>query len=245
MRRHVSHFLPAALLLAAVPAGLPAFRTASAQDGKAPEAEEKSPAAVTADTRNAIAAMRRQDWDAAAEAWEAVLLANPDNPAALSNLGKVEWQRRRLAEAAKHLERSVALKPDLTESWLTLGHVYLDLDSPMRAVSCLTRAVAESPADPRCRNALAIVLKRIGWNDGAESELLNAIDLKPDYAEAHFNLAVIYLERKPPALELAGRHYAMAKELGAEPDTLVEKQLKGESEIEETHDAGDGDDDSP
>ena len=50
-----------------------------------------------------------------------------------------------------------------------------------------------------------------------------------NYAEAHFNLALMYLERKPPATELARRHYAKAKELGAAPDKLVEKQL-GESE---------------
>ena len=35
-----------------------------------------------------------------------------------------------------------------------------------------------------------------------------AIELDETYAEAHYNLAVLYLERQPPAIELARRHLA-------------------------------------
>ena len=46
------------------------------------------------------------------------------------------------------------------------------------------------------------------------------------YADAHFNLALMYLDRKPPALELARRHYEKAVSLGAEKDEVVEEKLK-------------------
>jgi Tfp pilus assembly protein PilF len=52
-----------------------------------------------------------------------------------------------------------------------------------------------------------------------------AIELDPEYAEAHFNLAVFYLQRSPPAVELARRHYERALELGAAPDPDVERSL--------------------
>ena len=52
-----------------------------------------------------------------------------------------------------------------------------------------------------------------------------AISLEPEYAEAHFNLAVFYLQRNPPAVELARRHYQRALDLGAAPDPDVAKQL--------------------
>jgi hypothetical protein len=94
--------------------------------------------------------------------------------------------------------------------------------------------VAENPADPRAHNSLAIILKRIGWTNGAEVELQKALDLDPDYTEAHFNLAVMYLERKPPSLEMAGRHYRKARALGAAPDEIVEQQIRGESGVEES-----------
>ena len=103
----------------------------------------------------------------------------------------------------------------------------MELAAPMRAVSCLTRAVHENPADPQPRNALAIILKKIGWTAAAESELQKAIDLEPKFAEAHFNLAVMYLERRPPALEMARRHYSAARQLGSDPDAVIEEQLSG------------------
>lgn len=181
----------------------------------------------------AIAAMRAQQWKAARTSWEGVLKIEPENAAALSNLGKVQYQLGEFEKARESLEKATKLKPELVDSWLTLGQVYLELKAPMMAVSATTRGVAENPADARSHNTLAIVLKRIGWTNGTEAELQKALDLNPEYAEAHFNLAVLYLERKPPSLEMAGRHYRKARALGAEPDPLVEKQIRGESDIEE------------
>jgi len=53
-----------------------------------------------------------------------------------------------------------------------------------------------------------------------------AIELDEQYAEAHFNLAVLYLERQPPAVELARRHYYRALKLGAEHDDELDRVLK-------------------
>ncbi len=223
--------LTAALLLAAVPT---------------PAAAQEEPASLPSldsnpHVRRAIAAMRAQQWKPARTAWEAVLKLEPENAAALSNLGKVQFQLADFEAARLSLEKATVLKPALVDSWLTLGQTYLELKAPMMAVSATTRGVAENPADPRSHNTLAIVLKRIGWTNGAEAELQKALDLNPEYSEAHFNLAVMYLERKPPALEMAGRHYRKARELGAMPDPLIEKQIRGESEIEEA-DAHEDDD---
>jgi Tfp pilus assembly protein PilF len=53
--------------------------------------------------------------------------------------------------------------------------------------------------------------------------------VKPDYAEAHFNLAVIYATAKPPSIALAKRHYEKALELGAGPDKRLAAMLKDDS----------------
>ena len=45
---------------------------------------------------------------------------------------------------------------------------------------------------------------------------------------AHFNLATLYLEQKPPAKALAKRHYEKALALGVGKDEIVERRLKGE-----------------
>ena len=99
-----------------------------------------------------------------------------------------------------------------------LGEHYL-------AISTLSRAVHEDPKDPRARNYLAVALRQKGWIDGAEEELHKALEADETFAEAHFNLALICLERQTPAIESARRHYFRAIELGAQPDKLIEKQL--------------------
>ena len=65
-----------------------------------------------------------------------------------------------------------------------------------------------------------------GQLDEAIRQYRDGLRLKPDDADAHYNLAVFYLEEKPPAIELARRHYYRAIELGAEKDAAIEKVLK-------------------
>ncbi len=228
--------LTAVLLLGLFPAvGLPA----GAAETPAPVVPTGDPPSSlpvlenSPEIRRAVAATRAGEWDAAAKAWSEVVKQDPSNAGALSNLGKVQYQLQDFPAARISLENATSLKPELVDSWLTLGLVYLELDAPMMAVSAATRAVAENPSDPRSHNSLAIILKRIGWTTGAESELQKALDLDPAYAEAHFNLAVMYLERKPPSVEMAGRHYRKARTLGAAPDELVERQIRGESSLVE------------
>jgi Tfp pilus assembly protein PilF len=69
------------------------------------------------------------------------------------------------------------------------------------------------------------VLARRGWYSGAEDELQKVIQLQPNFADAHYNLALLYLQQTPPAVELARRHYQMALELGATPDADVAAKL--------------------
>jgi Flp pilus assembly protein TadD len=118
------------------------------------------------------------------------------------------------------------IKQDNPTAWLNLGIVYLGLNQPLRAMGAVSLAAADTPEDPVARNYLGLAAGRLGWREVAEAQLRRAVELQPDYADAHFNLAVFYLERTPPAVELTRRHYHRARELGAAPDQLIEKALK-------------------
>ena len=52
-----------------------------------------------------------------------------------------------------------------------------------------------------------------------------AIELNPNYASAHNNLAVIYLSENPPMAALARWHYQKALELGQPRNPDLEKKL--------------------
>jgi len=171
-------------------------------------------------------ASANKDWKKASDAYARMVKAAPSNALALANLGIVEYRLKEYKNAAKHLEASVKINPRMSQNWLTLGLSYYFLKEFNLAISSLTRAKHEDPKDPRTCLYLAVVIRDYGWGQAAETELMRAIALDPDYADAHFNLALLYLERTPPPIEMARRHYFFAIDLGAPRDEEIEKRLK-------------------
>ena len=102
----------------------------------------------------------------------------------------------------------------------------MDEDRSDAALAALSQAALYDPKSARTRNFLGVVIGRRGWIDGAQAELRRAVELDPSYTDAHYNLAVFYLQEKPPAIELARRHYFKARELGLEKDDAMEKVFK-------------------
>ena len=172
------------------------------------------------------AAFSKKDYERARKAYKKVLDLVPDNLLALINLGVVEFYSANNAEAEKLLKRAVQLKLDTAPAWLTLGIIAMEENRLEDALAALAQATLYDPREPRARNYLGVVIGRKGWLDGAQAELRKAVEIDPAYSDAHYNLAVFYLESKPPYTELARRHYYRALELGAEPDAEIEKTLK-------------------
>ena len=176
-------------------------------------------------SQRAAAAVSKRDWKLARDLYRDLVEADPKNALALANLGSAEFQLKDYDGAIAHLEEAAHLRPRLHQTWLTLGMVHYQREDYLLALSAMSRGVAEKPDDPRGHNYLSAVLKALGWTTAAESELQKALDADPNFAEAHFNLAIMLLDRTPPSVELARRHYRRARELGSPPDEIVEKQL--------------------
>ncbi|MBB5034036.1 tetratricopeptide repeat protein [Prosthecobacter vanneervenii] len=174
----------------------------------------------------AAAAFGKQDWPAARKAYLEMLDLDDGNALVWANLGAVEQQAGDESRAIDCFERSVQLNPQLAQTWTALGLLVQKKGDTYRAISCFSRAIHEEPEDARAHNYLAIAAKSLGWTDAAEAELQRAIDLKPDYGIAHFNMALMLLERRPPAIELARRHYEKALTLGVAKEEVVEGRLK-------------------
>lgn len=186
------------------------------------------PPATSALADRAARAFSKQDWDGARKAYREMLKTDPENSLAWANLGAVEQQTGNTEAALACFEASVRFNGKLAQSWLSLGLIYSSKGDRYRAVSCFSRALHEDPLDPRAHNFLAIEAKNLGWVDAALAELQRAIEISPEYGIAHFNLATIYLEQKPPSVTLAQRHYQRALALGVEKDEVMERKLKAE-----------------
>lgn len=170
-------------------------------------------------------AFSRGDYAAAVKAYQGVLELAPNNLVGLVNLGLAEFRAGNSDEAEKALKQAVRQRLETGPAWLTLGMIYLQQNRIEQAFAALSQAVLYDPGNPHAHNYLGVILGRKEWLDGAEAELRRAVEIDPDYRDAHYNLAVIYLQRQPPAVELARRHYYRSRELGCPADPALEKVL--------------------
>ena len=158
--------------------------------------------------------------------YEQILAKSPNNLYALSNLGAVYFRTGRLKAAELTLKKATTLSPKDEFSRRTLGIVYYRQAKYDDAVTELTKALAINPKSFIAHNYLGITASEKGWQEAAEKEMLEALAANPDYVDAHYNLAVIYATNKPPAKELAKRHYSKALELGAEANPTLENLIR-------------------
>ncbi|HYR57869.1 MAG TPA: tetratricopeptide repeat protein [Chthoniobacteraceae bacterium] len=220
-------FLCALALACAASAQAPKFRLGPSAELNQPGQKKASEEAQKIANR-ALAEFAKNDLDTARRDFLKVLELAPGNLPTLINLGLLEYRAKKYDDAEKFLKRVVREAPESGLGWLVLGVVYYEANKLDAALAALAQAVYYEPKDARAHHYLGVTIGRKGWYLGAEDEMRKAIELAPDYAEAHFNLAVFYLQRSPPAIELARRHYQQALDLGAAPDAQVEKSLRSD-----------------
>ena len=172
---------------------------------------------------------KNQKYDESAAKYQSIIDKYPESLYAWSNLGVVRFQQGKFDEALKALQQAVKLSPTDAFSYSNLGIVYYQLNQYENAIDALNSAKALDPTDAKTRNYLGCAESQKGWQEASEKEFRKAIELDPNFGDAHFNLALVYATSKPPSLELARREYNRALELGIAKDPRLEKLLGGSS----------------
>jgi Flp pilus assembly protein TadD len=108
---------------------------------------------------------------------------------------------------------------------VNISNVYCRQGRFDEAVEVLKEVIKKDPQNAVAHNYLAIALGKQGNNKEAEDYFQRSILLDGKYSNAHFNLAVMYANTEPPSIELARKHYDIAKSLGSEPDAIMERRL--------------------
>lgn len=189
-----------------------------------PSAEESPEVASLVD--EAREQFVRGNFSAAEELYQKLVDLKPDSVVALANLGVAQFRQGKLTAAQLALEKAIAVAPDDAFSLTTLGAVMIEQNRVEDAINYLERANGAQADDPITLNYLGVASSQLGQFGKAEQSLRRAITVNPQYAEAHFNLAVIYATAKPPSIALAKRHYEKALELGSSPDQRLATMLQ-------------------
>ncbi len=157
--------------------------------------------------------------------YQQIVDAAPNNYFALSNLGVTQIQVRKLSAAEVALKKAIAINPKDSFAATNLGIVFCKQGRFDEAVASLQEAVVTDDKDHIAQNYLGICYGEKGLKGKAEESFKRSIEIRPDYADAHFNLAVLYATTEPPSLEPAREHYKKAVSLGSTADPSLERLL--------------------
>ncbi|MDZ4852788.1 MAG: tetratricopeptide repeat protein [Pirellulaceae bacterium] len=157
--------------------------------------------------------------DEARQAYERALQYRPDLFMAHYNLGVLHFGCGRYADSIAAFQQALQLSPDNVELLFRLGNIYLRDGRCKDAITAFESVLSYDPGMVVAYNSLASAYKDSRDVFRAESTYLRAIELKPDYFEAHLNLANLYLAlgRSDDAI----RFYRKATELNAESDQAI------------------------
>jgi Flp pilus assembly protein TadD len=174
---------------------------------------------------SAQAHFERREFGQAEADYEKILSRDRNNGIALANLAAIELQQNKLAEAEQHITAALKLSPDDPYNLATCGQLKVQQEKYSEALTYLSRAAQADPNNADVQNFLGLALSHLGQRKPAEAALRRAIQLVPDYAAAHNNLAVVYLTQDPSSPELARWHYQKAIEAGQPRNPELEKLL--------------------
>jgi tetratricopeptide (TPR) repeat protein len=129
----------------------------------------------------------------------------------LMTLGNAFLYGGDLTTARRVFERAKAIRGSEVEPYNSLGAIMYLQGRPDEAVAELRQATGAWPENPRVHVYLAWYLEAVGDRAGARRELNLAIDLKRDYADAHYNVGL--LEELDGRRDEAARHFDVARSL--------------------------------
>ena len=149
----------------------------------------------------------------------------PDNLFVIAHVAIAKIQVGKITDARVGLEKVLLKKPKDLLVLTNLAIVYSRLKAYDKAIATLKQILEIDPQSAIAHHDMGVVLGKTGALKESEQYLLRSIALDPNYAKAHLNLASMYLQQTPPALDLARASYEKAKSLGCAADSKIESRL--------------------
>lgn len=212
----------------------PATTTPEVAANPAPEEPDdtRPDAAATFDAQKrslattAESAFRRGNFQEAEETYRLIVEADPADVRMVCNLGVSLLKQEKFGDAIPKFQDALAREETNSFAHLMLGVCHWKLRQPELAVDRLNRSLVLQPANPQAWLYLGLVALDVGQIRDAETAFAKAIEVKPDYSLAHYNLAVVHTKPGSADPVQAKRSYEESLRLGGARDEAVELFLR-------------------
>ena len=158
-----------------------------------------------------------------------ILHQDEKNVYTLGEVAFIQIKLKKFDEAEKHLNTALGVDPKDGFCLCRMGWVKYERGKLDEALTFLSQAaqvdVDRVELQTEVQNCLGIVLAEKGLRNQAEVAFRKVIQMRPNDAEAHNNLAFVYATQKPPSLALARWHYQKAMANGQPKNPELEKLL--------------------
>jgi hypothetical protein len=111
------------------------------------------------------------------------------------------------------LEAVVARDPDNADALFQLGEIYIQGQQWEKAISYFSRLLEVQSNNAHAQTDIGIALMELDRFSESEDALLKAIEMDPDYVDAHYSLGFLYTLGSPPNPEGAREHWQKVVEL--------------------------------
>ncbi len=149
--------------------------------------------------------------DQAAESFQQVIAAKPNNAEGYYNLGTLSLRRNDLEHARSYLQQTVKLRPDYPEAWNNLGMIAAQQGKADEAVQNFQQSIRLRPGYATALLNLGNVYRRQKSFAQAEGLLNQAAALQPDDPEVQYSIGMLFAQQGQ--LEVAASHLQQALHL--------------------------------
>lgn len=199
-------------------------------NGDSPTQPSPSPAQV-ATVSGPLMTEARTDYEAgryaeAEQKFQRLMQQDDSNVSVLTHLAAAQFALQKLDVAETTIKRAVTLSPEDSPALYIMGLIRLRQEKVDEALDALSRSARSNPQNALAQNSLGVALSQKGMREPAETAFRKALQIQPDYPDAHYNLAVEYILQQPPSFKLAEWHYQRATTHGHPRNVELEKRLE-------------------
>ena len=131
----------------------------------------------------------------AAESFQQVITAKPDDPEGYYNLGTLNLRKNDFKQARQYLQQTLKLRPDYPEAWNNLGMMAAQEGHPEEAIQNFQQSLLLRPTYAIALLNLGNVYRRQGAFEKALDCLNRALAIEPDNPEVNYSLGMFYAQQ--------------------------------------------------